>query len=182
MLFPDIEDNIPLPASALDALPELTPEQELAMRAKTIKLISDISGVPLVGDNNQLKQAEKLASQILTSKTQRPEFARYPNETIALLAGLVAQYNSMIVEELADLRLYVINKLVWEAEHAPAPKDRISALKALGDSEGIDVFKRRSEVTMKVQPIEEVERELEKILENVEYKVLDNGAENIRSK
>ena len=42
----------------------------------------------------------------------RPEFANYPNETLAFLAGMVAQMNVSIVEELSDLKMYVVNKLV----------------------------------------------------------------------
>jgi len=41
-LIPDIEELVPLPAKSADALPALSPEEELNMRARTIKLISDI--------------------------------------------------------------------------------------------------------------------------------------------
>ena len=47
-LVPYIEENIPLPANAAEALPELTPAQELNMRVKTIKLVSDLTGQPII--------------------------------------------------------------------------------------------------------------------------------------
>jgi hypothetical protein len=103
----------------------------------------------------------------------RPDYARYPNEVMAYLAGMVAQSNCMLVEELSDLKLYVINKLIHEVEHAGTSKDRISALKSLGEVDGVDAFKKRSEVTMQIKPIQEVEKELLSILDGVEYSATD---------
>jgi hypothetical protein len=102
----------------------------------------------------------------------RPDFAKYPNETIALYAGLAARYNHMIVEELSDLKLYVVNKLFEAVEQSDDLKTRINALKALGEVDGIDAFKRRSEVTHVIKPIEEVEKELLSVLEGIEYTVI----------
>ena len=171
-LLAEIEDNIPLPASANEALPELSPAQELEMRARTIKLIADLNASPIVATQQDKDVAKELAHQMMTDPKLRPDFAKYPNETMAYLAGLVAQSNCMLVEELSDLKLYVINKLISEVEHATTAKDRIAALSKLGDVDGVDAFKRRSEMTVKVQPIEEVEKELLTILEGVEYKVI----------
>ena len=86
---------------------------------------------------------------------------------------MAARYNHMIVKDLADLKLYVVNKLFESVEAASDVKTRVSALKALGEVEGIDAFKRRSEITHIVKPIEEVEKELLTVLEGIEYKVLD---------
>jgi hypothetical protein len=90
-----------------------------------------------------------------------------------LYAGIAARYNHMIVKDLADLKLYVVNKLFESVEAASDVKTRVSALKALGEVEGIDAFKRRSEITHVIKPIEEVEKELLTVLEGIEYKVLD---------
>ena len=106
----------------------------------------------------------------------RPDYAKYPNETMAFLAGMVSQSNCAIVEELSDLKNYVINKLVGEVEAAQDAKARIAALKLLGEVDGVDAFKKRSEMTVQIKPIEEVEKELLTILEGVEYKVVgENG-------
>lgn len=178
-LLVDIEDSIPLPKNAAEALPELSPAQELEMRARTIKLIADLSGVPVAPTGQDKKVAEDLARQMMTDPKLRPEFAKYPNETMAYLAGLVAQSNCMLVEELSDLKLYVVNRLIAEVESAKDAKARIAALSKLGEVDGVDAFKRRSEVTMKIQPIEEVEKELLSILDGVEYKVV--GAQDVVS-
>jgi hypothetical protein len=96
---------------------------------------------------------------------------------MAYLAGMIAQTNCMLVEELSDLKMYVVNRLIMEIESAKDPKARISALAKLGEVDGVDAFKKRTEMTLKIQPIEEVEKELLSILEGVEYKVV--GAQQV---
>ena len=110
---------------------------------------------------------------MMHNPAHRPEFAKYPNEVMAYLAGMVAQSNCMIVEELSDLKLYVVNKLVSEVENAKDAKARITALSKLGEVDGVDAFKKRSEITHKIQTIEEVERELIETLNMLEDQVID---------
>lgn len=174
---PDIEENIPLPSRAAEAMPELTPKEELDMRARTIKLLADLTETPILPNEHQIEEAQSLARQMMENPLVRPQFSQYPNETMAYLAGLVAQTNCMIVDELSDLKLYVVNKLVYEVEHAKDSKARITALAKLGEVDGVDAFKKRSEMTVKVQPIEEVEKELLLVLDNIEYKVVDKVSE-----
>jgi hypothetical protein len=172
-VVPEIEDNIPLPASAADAMPQLSPKEELDMRARTIKLLADINGDPITPSEEQKEVAQSLAKQMMQDPQMRPDYAKYPNEVMAYLAGMVSQSNCMLVDELSDLKMYVVNKLVYEIEHARDSKSRIAALSKLGEVDGVDAFKKRSEVTMKVQSIEEVEKELLitlEALEGVDYK------------
>ena len=173
ILIPDIESDIPLPAKAVDALPELSPAEELEMRVRTIKLLADLAGTSLDPSEENKQEATELAKQMMQNPKMRPDYAVYPNETMAYLAGLVAQSNCMIVEELSDLKLYVINKLVQEVEHATSSKDRISALAKLGEVDGVDAFKKRSEMTVKVKPIAEVEKELIEVLNTIETKFIE---------
>lgn len=170
MLTPDIESDIPIPASSHDVLSELSPAEELDMRARTIKFLADLKGEPLIPTVAQQAEAAEIAQQMMTDPKHRPDFAKYPNETMAYLAGMVAQSNCMLVEELSDLKLYVINKLLGEVESSDDSKTRIAALKLLGEVSGVDAFMKRSEVTVKVKPIEEVEKELLTILDGIEYK------------
>jgi len=181
ILIPEIDDNIPLPASAAEALPDLTPEAEIEMRARTIKLISDLTGTPLCPDEEDIAVAKEIATAHLANPKNRVDYSKYPNETLAYLAGLVAQSNCMIVDDLSELKLYVVNKLVYEVEHADSSKTRIQAISKLGEVDGVDAFKKRSETTHIIKTIEEVEKELMSVLEGIEYKVLDepNGAENV---
>jgi uncharacterized protein YnzC (UPF0291/DUF896 family) len=154
-------------------MPELTLEQELQMRAATIKLLSDLMGEELAPTEENKAQATELATQMMTDPATKPDFAQYPNETMAFLAGMVAQSNCMLVNDLAEFKLYVVNKLVHEIETAKDPKSRISALGKLGEIDGVDAFKKRTEVTVKQQSMEEIEDELKKTLAQIRGRVID---------
>lgn len=175
VLIPEIDESVPLPANAAEALPDLTPEAEIEMRARTIKLISDLTGVALAPDEEDMATARQIAKAHLENPKSRVDYSKYPNETLAYLAGLVAQSNCMIVEDLSELKLYVINKLVYEVEHAENSKIRIQALSKLGEVDGVDAFKRRTETTHVIKPIEEVEKELMSVLEGIEYRVVEGS-------
>ena len=183
VLVPEIDENIPLPANAAEALPELSAEAEIQMRARTIKLISDLTGIPLVPTEQDKDEAEKLARQMIEDPKKRIEFSKYPNETMAWLAGMVQQSNCSLVDDLSEYKNYVINRLVSEIETTADAKIRVQALTKLGEVDGVDAFKKRSEVTHVIKPIEEIEKELIQVinvLENVEYKVIEgeNAADN----
>jgi hypothetical protein len=70
----------------------------------------------------------------------------------------------MLVNDLADLKLYVVNKLVEVVEKSDNLKERTAALRAIGEVDGVDAFKKRIETTAKVESIDEVEKELIKLL------------------
>ena len=173
MLVPPIEENIPLPENAKEAFPDLTAEQELQMRANVITLMSDLTGQELAPTQENADQAKSIAKEMMSNPQYRPDYAKYPNETLAMLAGMVAQMNVSIVEELSDLKMYVVNKLVAEVENAKDPKVRVAALSKLGEIDGVDAFKKRTEVTHKHMSIEEVENELLSTLSIIEGQVID---------
>ena len=163
----DIDPNIPLPANAAEALPPMTPKEELEVRARTIKLIADLQGKPIHPSDKDKDEARALAKKMVEDPKGHIQFSNYKNETLAYLAGMVSQYDQMIVRDLADLKIFVVNKLVEQTESGNA-KDVIAALKALGEVDGVDAFKRRSEVTVQVKPIDQVEKDLLAKLEKLE--------------
>ena len=173
IMMPDIDEDIPLPKNAADAMPELSVDEEIKMRASTIKLIADLKGDNIEPDKNDIREATRLAQEMISNPDIRPEFAHYPNETMAFLAGLVAQSNCMIVKDLAEFKMYVVNNLVRLAEGAKNDKDKIAALKAIGEVDGVDAFKRKSEITHISKSIEEVEDNLLKTLASIEGKIID---------
>jgi hypothetical protein len=178
-IVPNIEENIPLPQNAKEAFPDLSPAEELQMRANVVKLMSDLTGQELTPSKENADEATELARKMAADPKFRPEFAKYPNETLAFLAGMVAQMNVSIVEELSDFKLYVVNKLVHEIEHARDPKARLTAIRNLGEIDGVDAFKKRSEVTHKIMTAEEVEKELLETLDSLENKFIDVEAREI---
>ena len=163
----DIDPNIPLPANAAEALPPMTPKEELEVRARTIKLIADLQGKPIHPTDKDKDEARALAKKMVEDPKGHIQFSNYKNETLAYLAGMVSQYDQMIVRDLADLKVFVVNKLVEQTESGNA-KDVIAALKALGEVDGVDAFKRRSEVTVQIKPIDQVEKDLLAKLEKLE--------------
>mgnify|MGYP003660688745 CR=1 FL=1 len=102
----------------------------------------------------------------------KQEYGMYANETMAYLGGLVGSYNHMIVKDLADLKLYVVNKLVNIAEHSDNPKEQITALRSIGEVDGVDAFKKKTEVVHKMETMEEVETELLSMLKELKAKAL----------
>ena len=182
IIIPHIEEDVPLPANATEAFPELSPKEELDARARTITLLAELNNTPLSPTTEHVAQAKEIATQMVNDPKARPEFNNYPNETLAYLAGMVSQMNVQIVNDLADFKMYVVNKLFYEAEHASNTKDRLRALRDLGEVDGIDAFKKRSEVTVKVQSIEEVEKELFETLSSLKTKAIDVVAKEIPSK
>jgi hypothetical protein len=182
LLIPDIEENIPLPKNAADAFPQLSPTEELNHRANVIKLISDLTGQPISPTKENAEEAKSIGREMMENPKIRPEFAKYPNETLAMLAGMVAQMNVQIVDELSDLKMYTVNHLISSVEGAKDIKTKITALRALGEIDGVDAFKKRSEITHKIQTMEEVEAELIALLDEVQTKYIDVEAKVIVEK
>ena len=162
----DIEKNMALPPNALEAMPPMTQEEELEVRARTIKLISDLQGKSIEPDEIDKETARDLAKRMLKDK-ENIDFSNYRNETLAYLAGMVSMYDQMLVKDLADYKIYVVNKLVEQSAN-PDPKYALPAIKALGEIDGVDAFKKRSEVTVQHKSVEEVEKSLLEKLEKLE--------------
>ena len=177
-ITPEIDSGVPLPASATEAMPELSPHEELEMRARTVKMLSDLTGDPIAPTENDMAKAREVAHAMLTDPKNTPVLAQYNNPTLAYLAGMVAQHDTYIVQELADLKKNVVNQLVAETTDSN-PKIRLTALRALGEIDGVDAFKKRTEVTHKQQTLEEVENELLEKLAKLEKRTIDVQAMEI---
>tara|TARA_R100000541_G_scaffold54139_1_gene62552 strand:+ start:250 stop:867 length:618 start_codon:yes stop_codon:yes gene_type:complete len=178
-VMPQVESNIRIPKSKKEAIPEMTTEQELKVRTTTIKELSDIKGEDITPSKEHQEQAQEIAREMMTNKKLKPEFADYPNETMAFLAGLVGQTNCMIVEELADLKLFVVNNFVQLVAMAQNDRDKISALRAIGEIDGVDAFKKKTEITHITKSGDELEKELLETIEQlkgtiVEGEVIEN--------
>lgn len=172
-IIPTIEKDVPIPKSTQDAMPELTASAELQVRTNTIKTLSEMVGQSLEPDINQKKEAEEIAKKMMNDPKYKPTYANYPNETLAYLAGMVAQTNMMVVEELADFKLHIVNRLLQEAETAKNSKDRISALVKLGEIDGVDAFKKKTEITHITKSGKELEDELRRTIEELKGKVVE---------
>jgi hypothetical protein len=173
ILVPHIEEGIPLPKNSHEALPSMNNEEEVMIRATTIKEMSDITGQQIAPDAKQRLDAEEVARDMITNPKKKQEFANYANETMAFLGGMVGTYNHMIVNDLADLKLYVVNKLVEIVQDEESnKKEQITALRSIGEVDGVDAFKKKTEVVHKMETMEEVEKELLSMLSELKQKAL----------
>ena len=175
ILVPNIEEDIPIPKDSYEALPRMSNEDEVVLRATTYKELTDITGDTIDPTPEEREQAEKIARDMIENPTKDQQLAQYPNATLAYLAGMVGAYNYKIVDDLADLKMYVVNKLVNLLESPDAKltaKEEISALRSIGEVDGVDAFKKKTEVTHKVESMEEVEKELLSMLNEFKSKGL----------
>ena len=108
-LEPAIEQGIPVPNVRQKLLPKLDEKSELMVRANTVKLLSDLTGNELVVTEENREQAKEALE---TTNNIQENLEKYPNETVAYLAGLVTTYDKMVVRDYADLKNFVVNKLI----------------------------------------------------------------------
>lgn len=172
IMMPPIEENVPLPKNAKDAMPELNVNDELKVRVETIKTIADLKGEPIEPTEEEQSKAVDLVKEMMNNPMFKPEYGNYSDPTMAFLAGIVAQSQVLLVRDLADFKLYVVNNLVKVIEGTTNPKEKTAALRALGEVDGVDAFKKKTEVTHKVESMEEVEKELLSMLNDFKAKGL----------
>ena len=172
VVVPHIEDDIPIPKSAREALPNLSPQEELEARTNTIKMLADIQDENIEPSQDNMEEAEILAEEMMSNPELKPDFGNYPNETIAYLAGMVAQTSHMVAKDLADIKLTVLNGLLQEATMAKSSRERIAALKAVGEIDGVDAFKKKTEITHINKSGDELEKELMKTINELRGKVV----------
>ena len=164
VMMPHIEENIKIPKNQQEALPEMSQTEEIMLRAQTIKEISDLTGEEIAPDANHVQKATQIATEMVTDPEKKQEFAIQASPTIAVLGGIVGSMNHMIVKDLADLKLYVVNRLVEVVEKTENAKEKTAALRAIGEVDGVDAFKKKIDSTAKEENIADVERELLKLL------------------
>jgi hypothetical protein len=161
MFTPPIESDVPLVLESEITIPTMTRQEEIAVRANTIRLIADLTDQEILPEEFHRQQAVKLL------RTDAGiGLPAYPSETIAYLAGLVSKYDTMVVRELADLKLYTVNKLL-ELTGSNNEKIQLGALKLLGEIDGVDSYKKRTEITVQQKSTEDIERELMEKLDNM---------------
>jgi len=177
VVVPHIENTIPIPKNNAEALPDMTSEEEIQARTNTIKLLSDITDEVIEPTTEDIEQAEELAKEMMINPDIKPEFGNYPNETMAYLAGMVAQTNCMLVKDMADFKLHVLNRAVQEAETAKSSRERLAALRMIGEIDGVDAFKKQTVITHINKSGDELEKELLKTIEELKGTIIEGTHE-----
>lgn len=172
-IIPHLEDNIPLPKNAREALPELSNEEELEMMANTIKLISDLTGEPIQATKEDIAEAKTVAEAMIKNPENKIQLKKYKNSMLASLAGMVAELDANVVDDLKDLKTFVVNGLIKEAATAEKSKERITALRAIGEVDGVDAFKRTTEVVHKNMSMDDIEDKLRTLVNKLQKRIED---------
>ena len=184
VMMPYLEENIPIPKNAREALPDLTNEEEVEMLANTIKLLSDLTGEEIQATQEDVDEAKSVIKTMIQEPNTKIQLKKYKNATLASLAGMVAELDAQVVDELKDLQTFVVNGLIREATTADKPKERITALRAIGEVDGVDAFKKHTEVVHKNMSMDDIETRLQTLVTKlqkrldekvVEGEVVDNG-------
>jgi hypothetical protein len=184
VIVPPLEENIPIPKNVREALPDLSNQEELEMMANTIKLIADLNGEDINPTVEDIDEAKTIAKQMIEHPETKIQLRKYKNNTLASLAGMVAELDSSVVDDLKDLKTFVINGLIKEATMSDKSKERITALRAIGEVDGVDAFKKHTEVVHKNMSMDDIEgrlktlvTKLQKRLEekDVEGEIVNNG-------
>lgn len=172
VMYPHIEENVPIPLSARDALPDLTNEEELEMLANTVKLISDLTGEPIQATQEDLQEAKIVAETIIKNPNNKIQLKKYKSPMLASLAGMVAELGAdSIVDDLKELKTFVVNGLIREATSADKPKERITALRAIGDIDGVDAFKKHTEVVHTNMSMDDIEEKLKVLVNRIQKRI-----------
>ena len=173
IMMPNIEEGVAIPKSSKEAMPEMSMEKELQVRVETIKTIADLKGEPIPDASPKEQQnAVDFVKRVMTDPNFKPEYGNYSDPTMAFCAGMVAQTQVLLAKDLADYKLYVVNNLIKVIESTQNPKEKTAALRALGEIDGVDAFKKKTEVTHKVESMDEVEKELLSMLNQFKAKGL----------
>jgi len=90
---------------------------------------------------------------------------------LASLAGMVAELDAHVVDDLKDLKTFVVNGLIKEAATAEKSKERITALRAIGEVDGVDAFKKTTEVIHKNMSLDDIEDKLRTLVSRIEKRI-----------
>jgi hypothetical protein len=106
-----------------------------------------------------------LTPETPTGKVYTDEDLARPG-VVAHLAGLLQEYDHIVVKSAAQLRTYITNKLILDSDN-PDPRIRLKALEMLGKISDVGLFTDKTEITMRHRPTEELEQLLRERLTRV---------------
>jgi hypothetical protein len=171
VMYPNIDENVPIPKNAREALPDLTNQEEIEMLANTVKLLADLTGQEIEATQEDIDEAKSVIKTIIKEPEKKLQLKKYKNATLASLAGMVAELDAQVVDELKDLKTFVVNGLIREATMADKPKERITALRAIGDIDGVDAFKKHTEVVHKNMSMDDIESRLQTLVGKIQRRL-----------
>jgi len=177
VIYPHIEENIPIPKNVREALPDLSNQEEIEMLANTVKLISDLTGQQIEATQEDIDEAKTVIKTMIKEPQTKLQIKKYKNGTLASLAGMVAELDAQVVDDLKDLKTFVINGLIKEATMSDKSKERITALRAIGEVDGVDAFKKHTEVVHKNMSMDDIEDRLNTLVTKLQKRLEEKDVE-----
>ena len=141
------------------------------MMVNTIKLMSDLTGQPIEATQEDIDEAKTVIKTIIKEPETKLQLKKYKNSVLASLAGMVAELDAQVVDDLKDLKTFVVNGLIKEAATAEKSKERITALRAIGEVDGVDAFKKTTEVIHKNMSLDDIEERLRTLVTRIEKRI-----------
>jgi hypothetical protein len=146
--------------------------------ASAIVSLIDLNALP---NPDEITDDERKLSQNIFSGNQLASDADLSSPgVVAHLAGMLNEYDKVVVQSAGQLRTYVTNKLLMETQH-PDAKIRIKSLELLGKISDVGLFTDKTEITMRHKPTEELEQLLrERLTRVIEGEAVDIPAKRVR--
>lgn len=117
------------------------------------------------------------APQVLQTKAAKAALTRKTPAALLLTERILKEYGHQIVQEAAQVRHMVVNKLVQETEN-PDARIRIKALELLGKVSDVGLFTEKQEITITHQTSDDLRQRLRKKLEHLIDVTPEEGVED----
>lgn len=145
-ITPENEDTVQLYAGTTDAV---TMREAAAAMFASVEFMQrfnpQVASMPTAGEKNVARAA--------FAGTAEMESVQTSAAAVHLLA-LLNEYDKQLVASVAQLRMFITNRLIEEAR--PGSKSAIRALELLGKISGVDLFTEHAEVTITMKPTDEL--------------------------
>ena len=167
------ETDYPLPDN-FDAETPTTFKKKVEIASKTAKVLED-AGAEIPTSTQERIEAEDLFKAFTNpeQKTSLNAITKKALETPATvqhLYKLLNDYDHQVVEEAVQLRRFVTNKLIEDADH-PDARHRLKALELLGKVSDVGLFSEKTEVVVKNAAPEDLENQIKSKL----FKLIGTG-------
>lgn len=145
MYICEVETSVPLPMEGGNYSTPLRERTEAACQAAKllVELGSPLGEPDLAGGKDML---ESIAKEVEPSVSVAKGYLS-SNANAIYLGGLLNAYDMLVVQDAAQLRTYVTNKLVAESDN-PDARIRMQALKMLGQITDVGLFTEKTEITI----------------------------------
>jgi hypothetical protein len=177
MLLP-IDDDVPISGDAEDGF-----MMTLEAAANTARLLES-AGLDIAFGDDDLDDAAAIARQAarapsaLQTRAAIKTITKKTPAALLLTERILNDYGHKIVQEAAQVRHMVVNRLIQETEN-PDARIRVKALELLGKVSDVGLFTEKQEITVTHQTSDDLRarlrQKLEKLIDVTPYSAVDDA-------